>query len=154
VLQVSEWGHRCPVMALESEVQILFTKEFPAYYNYHIYFPSSNEARKVLFLKFSHSHFLKTFILHPKKYTKVVNKFVALPLIVPNVFVIGTPKSGKTTLANYLATSLGAIRLTMTKALRLAVESPTNLGKVVNFIFKLIYLFLGETLFTERYFCA
>jgi 23S rRNA pseudoU1915 N3-methylase RlmH len=111
-------------------VQLQLTHDFPVYYKHQVYFLSSVDARKV-FTIYLISTNRKEFILHPVKYTSIAPAFVNIPTIVPNVYVIGTSKSGKTTLANQLAAKLGAIRLTMPKALRLIISSSTSLGKQV-----------------------
>lgn len=70
--------------------------------------------------------------MNPVKFTKQGPKLVSLPLVLPNVFIVGTPKSGKTTLSKKLANTLGAVRLTMSKAIRLVLSTATSLKDQVS----------------------
>lgn len=54
--------------------------------------------------------------------------FVSTPVIVPRIFVIGGPRSGKSTISKKLEKELNVVRLTMSKVISQVVESKTGIS--------------------------
>lgn len=68
---------------------------------------------------------------NPEKYMNQPMCTTTLPIIVPNCFVLGPPKAGKSSCAKQLEKDLGVVRLTMSKVLRKIIQTKTQLGRYI-----------------------
>ncbi|XP_017933854.1 adenylate kinase 9 [Manacus vitellinus] len=107
----SSFGQWDPIKLSEGDVirphQSLGKEVFPVIHRQYIYFFSSKENKE-------------TFMTNPIKYIRQPKPKPAAPV---KIAIVGPPKSGKTTVAEKLASVYGLLRLCMGDAIRLVIDS-------------------------------